>query len=88
MQALFEERQLPLEISLHTNYLEIIRMMVSVGLGWSVLPRTMLGRDLQALTLPGMTLRRRLVAIHHHKRSLSNAAQAFLALLRQSRAGA
>lgn len=85
VQTLFEEHHLPLDISLHTNYLEIIRMMVSVGLGWSVLPRSMLGRDLQALSLPGKTLRRQLGAIHHRNRNLSNAAQAFLTLLRQTR---
>ncbi len=78
---MFEDAALPVEVSLHTNYLEIIRMMVSVGLGWSVLPRSMLGRDLQALALPGTTLRRQLGVIRHRNRSLSNAATRFVELL-------
>lgn len=82
--GMFERAGLPVEVSLHTNYLEIIRMMVSVGLGWSVLPRSMLGRDLQALALPGAVMQRQLGAIWHRNRSLSNAARAFLDCLRQS----
>ena len=38
---LFNQHNLTLQVSMATNYLETIRMMASVGLGWTVLPRSM-----------------------------------------------
>lgn len=67
-----------LRVSMTTNYLETIKMLVSVGLGWSVLPRTMLSDDLQALDVPGLLLARQLGSVYHHRRTLSNAARAML----------
>jgi DNA-binding transcriptional LysR family regulator len=64
-----------------TNYLETIKMMVSIGLAWSVLPRTMLDDQVVRLPLPGIQLQRRLGYILHKERTLSNAARAFMALL-------
>lgn len=40
-----------LHIALETNYLETIRVMVSVGLGWSVLPSSMLDGEITALAV-------------------------------------
>jgi len=73
--------------TLETNYLETIKMMVSVGLGWSALPRTMLDGDLVALAIPGIVLERRLGAVRRIGRTLGNAASAFLSVAR-SHAGA
>jgi DNA-binding transcriptional LysR family regulator len=42
VQRLFEAQGLTPNIAMSTNYLETIKMMVSIGLAWSVLPRTML----------------------------------------------
>lgn len=77
----FLEQGLKLNISLETNYLETIRMMVSVGLGWSVLPSTMLARDLVALEVAALELTRDLGIITHKSRTLSKAAQAFESML-------
>ncbi|KZX74612.1 LysR family transcriptional regulator, partial [Alcanivorax sp. HI0011] len=41
VERLFDEHNLKLNIAMSTNYLETIHMMVSIGLGWSVLPATM-----------------------------------------------
>lgn len=68
-------------VGLSTNYLETIRMLVAVGLGWSVLPRTMLEDELVELKVTGLELTRRLGAVRHRDRTLSNAAAALLALL-------
>ncbi len=68
---------LRLQIKMETNYLETIKMMVSVGLGWSLLPRSM-GEGLIALAIDGLDLRRRLGIAWENKRSLSNAAQSFI----------
>ena len=81
VQQLFEDAGLPLNLRMNTNYLETIKMMVSVGLAWSVLPRSLLDEQLRRLTLPGIQLQRQLGYIHHGERTLSNAAHAFMALL-------
>ena len=39
----FSEQGLVLTPTMSTNYLETIGMLVNVGLGWSVLPRSMVG---------------------------------------------
>jgi len=55
-------------------------MMVSIGIAWSVLPRTMLDEQVVRLPLP-IQLSRQLGYIFHTDRTLSNAARAFMALL-------
>ena len=81
IEAAFAPRDLRIPVRLETNYLETIKMMVSVGLGWSVLPRSMLGGDLVAVEVCDMALSRRLGVVWHARRTLSNAADAMLALL-------
>jgi DNA-binding transcriptional LysR family regulator len=68
-----------------TNYLETIKMMVSVGLGWSVLPESMLDDNIRPLHLAGVALVRELGVARHRKRQLSNSAHAFLDVLRANR---
>ncbi len=74
-----------LHVSMTTNYLETIKMLVSVGLGWSVLPQTMLSDELRALDIPALPLTRQLGVVHHRQRTLSNAARAMLRQLQASR---
>ncbi|SER13602.1 DNA-binding transcriptional regulator, LysR family [Azotobacter beijerinckii] len=81
VQRLFEGEGLAPHIAMSTNYLETIKMMVSIGIAWSVLPRTMLDDQVKPLTLPGIRLSRQLGYILHTERTLSNAARAFMALL-------
>ena len=65
-----------------TNYLETIKMLVSIGLGWSVLPLAMVrNSELRVLKLQGVNLHRTLGTVRHRARTLSNAAQALMALL-------
>ncbi|MPQ66462.1 MULTISPECIES: LysR family transcriptional regulator [Pseudomonas] len=81
VQRLFEAQGLTPNIAMSTNYLETIKMMVSIGLAWSVLPRTMLDDQVARIPLPGIQLTRQLGYILHTERTLSNAARAFMALL-------
>jgi len=74
---------LVLKVTMSTNYLETIKMMVQVGLGWSVLPKAMLNKEMVAITLAGIHLHRDLGLVWHSVRTLSNAAKAMMALLRQ-----
>lgn len=73
---------LRLDVALETNYLETIRMLVSIGLGWSALPRTMCDRDLVALNVPDIRLQRRLGIVRRVGRTLGNAAREFLDVAR------
>ncbi|MBD1550388.1 LysR substrate-binding domain-containing protein [Pseudomonas typographi] len=81
VQHLFRAQGLTPNIAMSTNYLETIKMMVSIGIAWSVLPRTMLDDQVVRLALPGIQMSRRLGYIVHTERTLSNAARAFMALL-------
>ncbi len=63
-------------IAFATNYLETIKMMVVVGLGWSVLPRMMLDGELVELRTTGLHLERTLGVVRHTGHTLSNAATA------------
>ena len=80
IQNLFQQEGMPLQAPMSTNYLETISTMVEIGLGWSVLPETLV-RDLYVMPLKSITIERELGYIHHMKRSLSNAAVAFLGLM-------
>ena len=82
--ATFREQGLPLKTAMATHYLETLKMLVSVGLGWSVLPRTLLDDNLQALEVRGLRLSRELGIVTHPRRTLSNAARAFIATARDA----
>jgi DNA-binding transcriptional LysR family regulator len=80
IQNLFQKEGIPLKAPMSTNYLETISTMVEIGLGWSVLPETLV-RDLHVMPFEAVSIERELGYIHHMKRSLSNAALAFLGLM-------
>lgn len=81
VKRLFDEQGLPLTTGMSTNYLETIKMLISVGLGWSVLPRTMVDADIRQLAIPDVSISRTLGVIHHNQRTLSNAGAAFIEML-------
>jgi len=83
IQNLFDSQDIPLKSTLSTNFLETISTMVEIGLGWSVLPETLV-KNLHVMTPDYTEVVRELGYIHHRKRSLSNAAVAFLQLLENS----
>ena len=64
-----------------TNYLDTIRMMVKIGLGWSLLPDTMINQDLSVLNVNAPPVSRQLGYISHKERTLSKAAQRFIEML-------
>lgn len=78
VKTLFDRHALKLQVSMATNYLETIRMMASVGLGWTVLPRSMKDASLVALDIEGIAIERTLGLVYHRDRSLSRAAKAFI----------
>lgn len=72
------ENQLNVYVS--TNYLETLKMLVSAGFGWSLLPHTLLNEQLVIVETP-LQLKRELGVITHRKRTLSNAARGMLGIL-------
>jgi DNA-binding transcriptional LysR family regulator len=70
-----------LKVALSTNYLETIKMLVSVGIGWSLLPATMLDSQLNELSVKGLSLQRSLGVVYHRERTLSNAARVLISEL-------
>ncbi len=82
VKKLFDDHHLDLDVSLATNYLETIRMMASVGLGWTMLPDSMLTDSLVTLDVESVELERQLGVVYHRGRSLSRAAEAFVDVLR------
>lgn len=71
-------------IRLSTNYLETLKMLVAIGLGWSVLPCSMVDDSLVAIELPELRLSRELGAVWHRGRTRSGPARALLELLEVS----
>ena len=70
-----------LQVGLSTNYMEVLKMLTGIGLGWSVLPHTLIDGSLKVIHIPRIVMKRRLGIAVHTKRTLSNAAQALIALL-------
>lgn len=81
----FNRLGLTLDVALSTNYLETIKMLVGVGIGWSILPETMLDRQLRALNIKSLRLHRQLGIVFHRERTLSNAARALIDLLKHTK---
>lgn len=81
VKRLFDQHQLTLEVAMSTNYLETLRMMAAIGLGWTILPHSMHSDQLVILPLTVETPIRHLGYVYHQGRSLSNAARAFIAEL-------
>ena len=86
LQDKFKQQNLTLTSPMPTNYLETIKMLVSVGLGWSLLPESMLDNademGLATLQVENITLTRPLGFLYLQGRTLSNAAKAFIALIK------
>ncbi|WKD50795.1 LysR family transcriptional regulator [Microbulbifer spongiae] len=77
----FDARGLKLSTKLATNFLETIKMMACVGLGWSVLPHTLVDNSLAILPVQKLQILRNLGVISHRGRTLSNAASALQQML-------
>jgi DNA-binding transcriptional LysR family regulator len=68
-------------ILMETNYLETIKAMVKTGLGWGVIPDSMLDDSLSTLPLKNIKMQRELGVVLHKARTCSSPANALLKLL-------
>lgn len=83
IEAHLGERVADLQLALETNYLETIKMMVSVGLGWSVLPQTMLNDHMSSLELKGLQMQRELGLVLHRHKSQGRKVQALMGCIEE-----
>ncbi len=76
-QAMTDHQQ-ALNVSMSTNYLETLKMLAGIGLGWSLLPASMLDATIVPIDVQALRLQRELGIVVHQDRSLSNAEQAMI----------
>lgn len=81
----FSQAGLQLPVSMATNYLETLKMMCSVGLGWSLLPEKMIDSELVELKVDTPPIYRPLGYLVHTNRTLSNAARMMIEELENTR---
>jgi len=85
VEQLFDQHDLSLNVTMSTNYLDTIHMMVSIGLGWSLLPESLVG-DLKVLkVVDSEPVHRNLGIIFHRNRTLSKAANHLAEILKSAR---
>ena len=85
IETRFEAAGLRLPVALSTNYLETLKMMTAIGLGWSLLPERLVADDLHELQIDHPPIHRPLGYLVHRNRTLSNATRAMLELLEATR---
>ena len=83
IEKCFSKVKLKPLVTMSTNYMETIKMLVSIGFAWSVLPRTMLDQTLIKLNVYNISLTRQLGYIYHTERTLSKATLKLIDLLDQ-----
>lgn len=81
--AEFEKQRVKPKITMSNNPLESIRMLVSIGLGWSVLPKTLLNQELQLLDI-NVQMQRQLGMVWHPGRTQSRAVQELVAMMQNT----
>ncbi len=80
--ALKDNQAEPL-VAMSTNYLETLKMLASIGLGWTLLPVSMLDHELSQLKITSLNLSRSLGIVTHRDRTLSNPALALMDICSQ-----
>ena len=73
-----------IRIIMESNYLETIKAMIQNGLGWGVLPESMIDDSLHRINIRGVEMERHLGVLLHASRTLSSSANALLETLKNS----
>jgi len=80
LDEVLKKNQLKPRVAMATNYLETLKMLASIGLGWTLLPLSMQDKELQQLNIPALKLTRSLGVVTHRDRTLSNQALSMIAI--------
>ncbi|MBL4712654.1 MAG: LysR family transcriptional regulator substrate-binding protein, partial [Gammaproteobacteria bacterium] len=70
------------KVIMESNYLETIKAMIQNGLGWGVLPESMIDKSLHQLKLKNIFMERHLGVLLHASRTLSSPARVLLDMLK------
>lgn len=73
-----------IKVIMESNYLETIKAMIQNGLGWGVLPESMIDDSLHRLEIKGVKMERHLGILLHASRTLSSPVNALLETLKDS----
>ncbi|MCW8825965.1 MAG: LysR family transcriptional regulator [Gammaproteobacteria bacterium] len=84
VESTFAECGIAPKSVIDTNYLETIKMLVSVGMGWSILPTTMLDETIVSYRVKPFNISRQLGSVTHVRYTLSNAAVAMQEMIESS----
>lgn len=77
----FAKEKLKISLGMSTNYMETLKMLSEINLGWSLLPQTMLANSSLVILPVKLKLSRPLGLVTHTERTLSNPARALLSCL-------
>jgi len=72
-----------IQTGMATNYMEVLKMLASIGLGWSALPHTLIDESLFVVHIKNIEISRSLGIVVHQERTLSNAAKAMMETISQ-----
>jgi DNA-binding transcriptional LysR family regulator len=72
-----------IRIGMSTNYMEVLRMLAGIGLGWSALPHTLIDDSLHVVHIKNVNIHRTLGVVVHRARTLSNAGKAMIDILKE-----
>jgi DNA-binding transcriptional LysR family regulator len=72
------------KVIMESNYIETIKAMIQNGLGWGVLPESMIDTSLHKLSINHITMERHLGVLLHASRTLSSPANALLQTLKSN----
>lgn len=87
IRAELEARGVEPRVRLATNYLETLKMLAAIGLGWSVLPVSMIDDSVVRIPVSGFSPNRALGWVRHTGRAISGPARALMNLLRDEARG-
>ena len=73
-----------INVAIATNYLEVLKMLTIVGLGWTALPETMIDHHLKVVQIKDMNIERQLGIVWHKQRTVSNAAKLMITIINQN----
>jgi DNA-binding transcriptional LysR family regulator len=80
MERAFNSAGLVFSVQMATNNLESLKMLAATGIGWALLPESMIDGDLKIVEV-NVQFERYLGIVRHQKRSQSNAAKAMQELI-------
>ena len=84
IENVFHTHHLEIDTRLASDNLESLKMLVQTGLGWSVLPGTLLDESLLEIKIANIQLQRHLGLVTHKDRTPSNPALAMMKMLHKT----